>query len=84
MRAVRDPSRICQRAYGKLKSSGSKSFKHDQRLEGMLPVLNGAIPLFVHANEVRQIEAAVYWSARQSIKIVIVGGKDSWRIIELL
>jgi len=72
------------RAYIQLKENSSLSFKHDLRLEGMLPVLTGDIPVFVHANEVRQIEAAVYWAERQSVKMVLVGGKDSWRVTQLL
>ena len=72
------------RAYAQLKATGSPSFKHDLRLEGMLPVISGEIPVYIHANEVQQIEAAVYWAERQSVKMVIVGGKDSWRVIQLL
>ena len=72
------------RAYAQLKATGSPSFKHDLRLEGMLPVLTGDIPVFVHANEVQQIEAAVYWAERQSVKMVLVGGKDAWRVTQLL
>ena len=72
------------RSYAQLKSTGSPSFKHDLRLEGMLPVISGEIPVFIHANEVRQIEAAVFWSERQNIKMVLVGGKDSWHVTRLL
>ena len=71
-------------AYLKLKDSGSFSYKHDLRLEGILPVIKGDIPVFVHANEIRQIEAAVYWADRQNIEMVLVGGKDSWRNTQLL
>ena len=72
------------RAYAQLKATGSPSFKHDLRLEGMLPVISGEIPVFIHANEVQQIEAAVYWAERQSVKMVLVGGKDSWRVTQIL
>ena len=72
------------RAYAQLKATGSPSFKHNLRLEGMLPVITGDIPMFIHANEVQQIEAAVYWAERQSVKMVLVGGKDSWRVTQLL
>ena len=71
-------------AYLKLKDSGSLSYKHDLRLEGMLPTIKGEIPVFIHANEVRQIEAAVYWADRQNLAMVLVGGKDSWRVTQLL
>jgi len=72
------------RAYLKLKENNSASYKHDLRLDGMLPVIEGDVPVFIHANEVRQIEAAVYWADRQNIRMVLVGGKDSWRVTELL
>ena len=72
------------RAYLKLKLNKSPSFKHNLKLEGMLPVINNNIPIFIHANEVRQIEAAVYWSLRQGFKMVLVGGKDSWMVTQLL
>ena len=72
------------RAYLKLKETESLSYKHDLRLEGMLPILTGDIPVFIHANEVRQIEAAVYWADRQNLDMVLVGGKDSWRTTTLL
>ena len=72
------------RAYLKLKNLGSSSYKHDLRLEGMLPVITGDVPVFIHANEVRQIEASVYWADRQNLAMVLVGGKDSWRVTQLL
>ena len=72
------------RAYLKLKSNSSSSFKHNLKMEGILPILKKQIPMFIHANEVRQIEAAVYWSIRQNIDMVLVGGKDSWRVAHLL
>ena len=72
------------RAYQKLKANPSSSYKHDLRLDGMLPVITGEIPILIHANEVRQIEAAVYWADRQNITMVLVGGKDSWRVTALL
>ena len=72
------------RAYAQLKATGSPSFKHDLRLEGMLPGISGEIPVFIHANEVRQIEAAVFWAERQNMKMVLVGGKDAWRATRLL
>ena len=72
------------RAYLQLKETNSQSFKHNLRMEGMLPVIKGEIPLFIHANEVRQIEAAVYWSNRHNLKMILVGGKDSWRVTRLL
>ena len=72
------------KAYLKLKDSQSESFKHDLRLEGMLPVVRKQIPIFIHANEIKQIEYAVQWSERHDLNMILVGGKDAWRAIELL
>ncbi len=72
------------RAYHKLKSTNSPSFKTDLKLESMQPFISGRLPLMIHANEVRQIEAAVYWSERNGVKMILAGGKDSWRVIPLL
>ena len=72
------------RAYLKLKDNQSPSYKHDLRLEALIPILSGEGSVFIHANEVRQIEAAIYWAQRQDLKMVIVGGKDSWRVTDLL
>ena len=40
--------------------------------------------IFIHADEARQIESAIKWAKLNDLKIVIVGGKDSWRIPKLL
>lgn len=53
----------------------------DERIpawEAMLPFLNGEIPLMVHADESRQIKAAVEWIARRNYKAIIAGGRDAW------
>ena len=48
------------------------------------PVLNKELPVFIHANEVRQIESAINWVKHHNLKMVLVGGKDSWRVTDLL
>ncbi len=76
------------RAYARLRQTNPKmdtDFQGvDLRLESMIPFVTGEKPIFIHANEVRQIEAAVHWAIRQDINIVIIGGKDSWRLTDLL
>ena len=72
------------RAYQQLKSTNSPSFKMDMKFESMKPFISGRLPVFIHANEVRQIEASVYWAIRNGLFMVLVGGKDSWRVLPLL
>lgn len=56
----------------------------DLKWESMTPVLKRQVPVCVHANEVQQIQAAVAWSRRQQVKLIIVGGHDAWRVTDLL
>ncbi|MGK0186561.1 MAG: imidazolonepropionase-like amidohydrolase [Verrucomicrobiales bacterium] len=56
----------------------------DLRLAAMEPVVAGDLPVFVHADEVAQIQSAVAFAERENIKIVIVGGQDAWRLSKLL
>ena len=76
------------RAYARLRQTQSQRAEDyhntDLRLESLIPFVNAEKPIFVHANEVRQIEAAVHWANRNEVKIVIVGGKDAWRTSDLL
>ncbi|MFQ6611712.1 MAG: amidohydrolase family protein [Fidelibacterota bacterium] len=76
------------RAYAKLREINPKNTLHQQdqdlRLEGMLPFLRRESPIFVHANEIRQIEAAIHWAKRQKVNIIIIGGRDAWRTTDLL
>ena len=71
------------RAYWIARKSGEE-VKTDLRWEAMIPALEGKLPVMVWANEVQQIEAAVAWAERESLKIIIGGGYDSWRVADLL
>ncbi len=66
----------------------SKSNEHPEknlRLEAMQCVFNGTANLYVHADYVKDIIAAIQFLKSCNIaKIVLVGGKDSWKITGLL
>jgi imidazolonepropionase-like amidohydrolase len=72
------------RRYELSKLGESNSRAHDLRMEALLPFVKGQKPFFVHTSESRQIEAAVRWSSRQGLKIVIVGGGDIGQLAGLL
>ncbi len=56
----------------------------DMRWEAMMPVLERKLSVFVYASEIQQIEAAVRWAKDENVRLVIVGGRDSWRAADLL
>ena len=76
------------RAYAKARAAAVKNGKSDSFVnppwEAMLPVVNGEIPIMVHAEDVRQINAAVKWAQTNDFKIVLVGGRDAWQVAGLL
>ena len=76
------------RAYARLRKTKSRLAENyhneDLRWESMIPYVEKKLPIFVHANEVRQIEASISWANRHNLGIVIVGGKDAWRTTDLL
>ena len=56
----------------------------DSRWHEMLAVFDGKRPLFVHADDERQIRQAMLLANEYQLKLTIVGGRDSWRLAEEL
>ena len=56
----------------------------DIRLESLLPVLDGKMPVMVAADELRQIQSAVAFAARHKLKLIIQGGFDAPLCADLL
>jgi imidazolonepropionase-like amidohydrolase len=78
-RLIRDSFQTA-RSYWQARKSGTPGFKSDLRWEALMPVFDGALPLFVHADTVAEIEAALAWARDAQLKIVLVGGHDAWRM----
>jgi imidazolonepropionase-like amidohydrolase len=75
------------RAYQKARGagrSGAEEHPLDSRLEAMLPVLEGHLPLIVEADEVQQIQAAVAFADRHEVKLVLLGGYGADQCAALL
>ncbi|MFB0516099.1 MAG: amidohydrolase family protein [Candidatus Neomarinimicrobiota bacterium] len=71
-------------AYHRSKVAGGAELKADLRWEGLEPVLEGRVPLFIRANHVSQITAAINWTRRRGYEMVLVGGRDCWMVSDLL
>ncbi|CUU06236.1 Imidazolonepropionase [Candidatus Kryptobacter tengchongensis] len=76
------------RAYKKAKESetqkGIPYHDTDLKYEAMIPVLEGKVPVFIHANSSKEILSAIEWAESEGLKIVIVGGNDAWKIADVL
>ena len=68
------------RAYSKAKQAAENGAGKVQMIpawEAMIPYVRGELPVFITANELRQIKAAVKWAQTNELKAVIVGGRDA-------
>lgn len=72
------------RAYLKAKEAAARPIETDLRWEAMMPALKGVQPVFVHADDVKQISAALDWAREEGFKIILVGGADAWRVADRL
>ena len=80
---VRDVRAYFQRIKQRSRIAGERQ-KSDLRLESMIPFVVEKKKIFIHADEARQIKSAVEWAKKNDLKIIIVGGSDSWRLTDLL
>ncbi len=72
------------RAYEKAKNAGSPHFEMDTKLEALLPVIDGKIPVIVYASEPRAIKSAVTWAQEEGVRPIIAGGGEIWRAAAFL
>lgn len=53
----------------------------DARWNAMRPYVRGEQPVFIHADELKQIESALDWAETENgLRVTLVGGLDAWRV----
>lgn len=67
-------------AYSQKSSPEPKNLK----MEAMKGLFDKSQKLFIHANDVSSISQAVIFAKKYGLDAVIVGGRDAWRITDLL
>ena len=68
------------RSYDLMRSNKEKNLK----LEAMRGLFNGSKTLYVHCNYIKEIVSAINLIKHYGIRMVLVGGADSYRVTELL
>ena len=56
----------------------------DLRWEAMIPVFEGSLPVFAHAQDLPQIRHAMHLAEEYGLKLILVGGADAWRVADQL
>lgn len=52
--------------------------------EAMLPYVRGELPVVIHADEIRQIKAALAWAGTNSYQVILAGARDAWMAADQL
>lgn len=52
--------------------------------EAMLPLVRNEVPLMIHANDARQIRAAVEWATGKGFRVILAGARDAYQVAEFL
>lgn len=71
-------------AYRTARQAPGSTQSIDARWEAMIPVLEGRVPVIIHADELQQIQAAVAFADKWKLKTVLYGGYDAPRVASLL
>jgi imidazolonepropionase-like amidohydrolase len=73
------------RHYAQAKEKGSPAlYERDLKLESLVPVVEGKLPVLVIADDQRDIRNAVEFCAKQNLKMILGGGAEAWKVKDLL
>ena len=77
-----DEARAYAKAVEASKKNPGNAPERNPSWESMLPFLSGEAPIMVHADDLRQIKAALQWAETNQFKIILVGGRDAWLLAD--
>ena len=87
---IRELDRLIRDTYSYHLRTSQKERRADQKqqtdlkLKALIPYFVNKKLIIIRANSVRQITAAIEWSEKHDLKIAIAGGRDSWRMTDML
>lgn len=78
----RDAQAYAKAAAARAKDSKVRRFERDLVLEALVPVVEGRVPVVVHANLARDIKAALEFADELKLKVILAGAQDVGRLLE--
>lgn len=69
------------RAYAKASAAGTRRLDRDLLLEALVPVVEGRVPVVMHANQARDIKAALDFADELQLKVILSGAQDVARVV---
>lgn len=78
---VLDSARHYAQAMG---HGGPSDFERDVKLEALVPVVRGQLPVLVFADRARDIKNAVEYCDKQKLRMILAGGEEAYKEKDLL
>lgn len=72
------------KAYSMARSKAPDEQPIDLRLDAMLPVVDGKMPMFIQANSSKQIQTAIAFAKQYGVKLILMGGSDAMQCANLI
>lgn len=69
------------RAYAKATGAHTRRYDRDLILEALVPVVEGRVPVVMHANYARDIKAALQFADEFKLSVILSGAQDVARVI---
>jgi imidazolonepropionase-like amidohydrolase len=71
--------------YAQAVEKGSAArYDRDLKLEALVPVVHGELPVLVFANRAREIRNAVEFCDKQRLRMILAGGEEAYKVKDLL
>ncbi|MEK7409521.1 MAG: amidohydrolase family protein [Acidobacteriota bacterium] len=68
------------RRYQRAKQNGAPGFEPDLKMEAMLPVLEGKLPLVAVAERERVIKEALAFAEKEKVRLVLAQAREAWKL----
>lgn len=71
--------------YARASEAGDAArFRRDVKLEALVPVVRGELPVLLVANEKRSIEDGLAFAERYGLDVILAGGAEAWKVKGML
>ncbi|HXG57853.1 MAG TPA: amidohydrolase family protein [Thermoanaerobaculia bacterium] len=78
---LRDAQAYAKAAAARERDRSVRRFDRDLLLEALVPVVEGRLPVIMHANLERDIRAAIKFADEMKLKMILSGGQDVAKVI---
>jgi imidazolonepropionase-like amidohydrolase len=67
-----------------LEKGSAAKYDRDVKLEALVPVIRGELPVLVFADRARDIRNAVEFCEKQKLRMILAGGSEAYKVKDLL